>query len=138
MGANSVVSGVFGLTLDSLPLGSFFQDVVLTFGGQILPGPNASTGTIGISVSPDGTNYSPLTTVNLTTLDTLYTVALPAGPQNNLFVKFDIGNTASPNNFHLFDNVAFNGLVTIVPEPGTLLLLFSGLAGLAVTGRRSA
>lgn len=87
--------------------------------------------TLSIDVSTDGTNYNPVQNVQIDDVDTLYEIALPGSELNELFVRVTF-----PETNVLIDNVATDA--NLVPEPGTLLLLGAGLAGLAVFPRRKA
>jgi hypothetical protein len=88
---------------------------------------------LGVEFSTDGTTYAPVTTFQLTSLDTLFTTPLPNLLSQTGFVKLNFtGATAAV--LPQIDNIGISG--TIVPEPGTALLIFAGLAGLAASGRR--
>jgi hypothetical protein len=104
-------------------------DWSVSFGGRTLSG----NGTVGIEFSTDGASYIPAGSVSLGSADTPFSVPLPAPQTDSLFVRFDFSN-AGTENLPAIDNVAIHA--TLVPEPGTALLLSSGLAGLVSAGRR--
>lgn len=129
MGAFAPLSVVFEADLGSvLGLGS---DWSLSFGGQTLSGASS----VGIEFSSDGSSYAPVTSVNLSTVDSLFDVVLPAISDAQVFIRLSFSD-ATANSVPSIDNLGISGIVTIVPEPGTLLLLASGIAGLSFWGRR--
>ncbi len=94
-----------------------------------------------IEVSEDGQNYNPLTTVTLTELAEEFTVPLGDLVTPEIFTRFRFQNLGEGGPGALspvIDNVAFLANVTVIPEPGTALLLMTGLAGLMAAGRRQA
>lgn len=100
----------------------------LTFGGRT----QAGASSIAIEFSPDGVSYAPIGTANLTTVDTAYAFNLAlAADRGFVRIVFD-----SPSTAPVIDNVAISA--TLIPEPGTALLLLTGLGGLALEGRRRA
>jgi hypothetical protein len=103
-------------------------DWSLSLGGKTANG----TASVGVEFSVDGTSYAPAGTLSLDTNDTPFTLALSPTLANTLFVRlnFDPSGIDQP----VIDNVAISA--EIVPEPGTLLLLLSGMAGLVGFGRR--
>jgi hypothetical protein len=104
-------------------------DWILTFGART----QAGASSIAIEFSEDGASYAPVGVANLTTVDTAYSFNLSALQVDRGFVRivFD-----SPATAPVIDNVAISA--TVIPEPGTALLLLAGLGGLAAHGRRRA
>jgi len=104
-------------------------DWTLTFGARTQIGASS----IAIEFSSDGASYVPVGTASLTAVDTAFSYVLSAALADRGFVRilFD-----SPETAPVIDNVAISA--TLIPEPGTALLLLSGLAGLAAQGRRRA
>jgi hypothetical protein len=99
----------------------------LTFGGQTFSG----TSVLGLEYSLDGTSFTPLAPVVLDVNDKPYSIDLFTGVASTMFVRMSFTNA---NGQPIIDNVALEA--AIVPEPGTLLLVGSGLAGLVGFGRR--
>jgi hypothetical protein len=126
--ARDAVSVVFQADLGSQLLQGFAWS--LSLGGRTANG----TSSIGVEFSVDGNSYAPAGTLNLDTNDTPFVLALPDLLSATAFVKlsFDPSGVDQP----ILDNVAIHA--EIVPEPGTLLLVASGLAGLVGFGRRRA
>jgi hypothetical protein len=99
-----------------------------------------TTGAAGSSVqvefSTDGNAYASVGSAALTTTGQVFSFALGGDDLTQGFVRlrFTGSNTILPR----IDNVAISGAVTLIPEPGTALLLVTGLAGLAAIGRRRA
>ena len=118
---------VFQADLGVVP--QFGEAWQLTFGGQTFSG----TSVLGIEYSLDGTSYSSLGTVLLDTNDKPFAVDLFAGGSDTMFVRLSFTNA---NGQPIIDNLALEA--TVVPEPGTLLLVGSGLVGLVGFGRRRA
>jgi hypothetical protein len=129
MTARDVMSVVFKADLNSQPLNG--SDWTLSFAGKTFEG----TSTVGIEFSTDGVSYAPFGSVNLDTNDKPFSVNLGTGLSQEAFVRL-VFNPA--NGQPILDNVAIGGTLSAIPEPGTALLLVSGLAGLHVFGRRRA
>lgn len=125
MTAQDVVSVVFKADLGSVPdIGS---DWSISFGAKTFSGSSA----IGIEFSTDGSSYSSFGSVNLTAVDTPFNVALGAAASDLAFVRLSFDPAGGQP---IIDNVAINA--TLVPEPGTAMMLGLGLLGLAGLGRR--
>lgn len=126
--AASAVNFVFGAYLNTVPgLGS---DWAVSFGGQTSSG----TSVVLIDFSTDGTNYTNIGSRTLTNVDTQFTLNLASVLSKTGYVRFGV----SPNGADTrFDNVAINGSV-VLPEPGAIVLLGSGLAGVGLLRRRRA
>jgi len=122
--AGEIVSPVFNASLGGL-LGDTWE---LTFGAKTETGSAA----LGVEVAFNGGGYVSLGNANLTAVDTLFTFNLGAAPANNVQVRLTLDST---NVVSLIDNVAISA-GNIVPEPGTGLLVTTGLMGLAAMGRR--
>lgn len=85
-------------------------DWSVSFAGQTLEGSTI----VQIEFSTDGTTYTPVDSVTLTTLDTPFFVSLSDGPSEQAFVRLNF--TPDPDEFPAIDNVAIN---INVPEPGS-------------------
>jgi hypothetical protein len=127
--ASASVVVVFEADLTSVPL--IGSDWSISFGARTFAG----TSSIGIAFSSDGVNFTPFGSVNLTTTDTPFSVALGAATTDTAYVRlsFDPSGVNQP----IIDNLAIHGTLT-VPEPSTALLGSLGLLGLALAGRRRA
>lgn len=124
-GAGSVV---FGIDLTSTLPGT---DWSVSFGARTFSG----TESIGIEFSTNGVDFDFVGSVDLTTVDTPFALALGSELASQAFVKFVFDAPVGPDQA-VIDNVAVSA--TLVPEPGTALLLLTGLAGIAAHGRRRA
>jgi hypothetical protein len=123
--ASSIV--VFEADLGSVPvIGSNWS---ISFGGKTANG----TSSVGIAFSSDGVTFTSFGSANLTTVDTLFTIALGTAATNNAYVRLSF-NPAGINQ-PLIDNVAVNASLA-VPEPSMALLGSLGLVGLVIAGRR--
>ena len=123
--AQSVV--VFEADLGSVPvIGSNWS---ISFGGKTANG----TSSVGIAFSSDGVSFTSFGSVNLTTVDTLFTVNLGVAATNNAYVRLSFNPVGIDQ--PLIDNVALNATLA-VPEPSTALLGSLGLVGLVIAGRK--
>ena len=107
---------VFSADLSGVP--ETGTDWSISFAGQTLAG---STD-VQIEFSTNGTTYTPVGSVTLTTLDTPYFVSLGAGPSEQAFVRLNF--SPDPEEFPAIDNVAIN---INVPEPGAASQAFAVL-----------
>jgi hypothetical protein len=105
-------------------------DWIVSFGGRSFSG----TSSVEVEFSTNGIDYASAGVIPLSAIDTPFSVALGAVLAQTAFVRFTfaVDGPAAP----LIDNVAISA--TLVPEPGTALLLAIGVAGLARQGRRRA
>jgi hypothetical protein len=126
----SMASFVFAAYTNTIPgLGS---DWSVSFGGQTDQG----TAAIGIEFSTDGVVYTPFGSQIINNLDTQYSVNLGTLATEAAFVRFTVDPSSGLG--ARIDNVAINGNIVTVPEPGTLVLLGSALAVFSALGRRRA
>jgi hypothetical protein len=103
----------------------------VSFGARTFAGGS----TLVIEFSSDGLNFTPVTQLNLNTVDTPFNVVLGAAQTSKAYVRMSFDPT-SPNN-PFIDNVAIDAAELLaVPEPSAALLGSLGLIGLAITGRR--
>ena len=123
------VVAVFGVNLGAQPVNGSAWSV--SFGGKTFSG----TASVGVEFSTDGVNFAPAGFANLTTNDTPFTLNLGATSSHIAFVRLNLSNA---NGQPIIDNLAINGTLAAIPEPGTMLLIGSGLAGLQIFGRRRA
>ena len=128
--AQAPVSVVFAASLISIPeTGSNWG---ITFGGKTLSGSSV----VNVSYSLDGVSYSGGTDVNLSNVDTPFSVAFGPITADVLYVRL---NLTSAGGNPLIDNVALNAnLIAGVPEPTAAVLLGAGLALVAGLRRRGA
>jgi len=129
MAAVAAATVVFEANLISVP--ETGDNWSVSFGARTFSGTSA----IGVEFSTDGVTFNPFSSVNLTTVDTLYNVVFGGGPSEQAFVRLSF-DPAEGQPF--IDNVAISANLATVPEPSTLALLSLGLVGLARIGRRRA
>jgi hypothetical protein len=122
------VSVVFEADLTSVPESG--ESWSISFGG--LTAAAGASATVTIEFSTDGVGYTSFGSVNLTNVDTAFSVSLGTALSDRAFVRLGFAGTGQP----LIDNVAIGA--SIVPEPATAALLLVGLLGLARAGRRRA
>jgi hypothetical protein len=127
MATTAAVSVVFAADLSSVP--DLGQAWTLSLGGQTFSGSQS----VGVEFSTDGSSYVNVGSLNLTTIDTPFTLNLGAGPSDLAFVRLSFAETGA-----IIDNVTLSANLVPIPEPATATLLLLGLAGLARAGRRSA
>lgn len=120
---------VFQANLGAQPVNGSAWTV--SFAGKTFSG----TSSVGVEFSTDGVNFAPAGFASLTTNDTPFTLNLGATSSHTAFVRLNLSNA---NGQPILDNLAINGTLTVIPEPGTALLIVSGLAGLQIFGRRRA
>jgi hypothetical protein len=130
MTAQGGVSVVFQADLTSTPQSG--EDWVLTFGGKTFAG----VAPVSIAVSTNGTTYTSLSPVNLTTVDTPFSVPLSGlGTTPTAYVRLSFAAPGTGGqNQAILDNLALSA--TLVPEPGTTGLFLAGLVGLVRFGSR--
>ena len=126
MAATANVSVVF--TASTLPAGGAGTDWVLTLGGRTTGG----TQSVGVEFSTNGISFVPVGSLTLSATDTPFTLSLSAAASPGAYVRLNFAPTGG--NYALIDNVGLSA--NVIPEPGTALLLVTGLAGLARFGRR--
>ncbi len=123
--AQSAVSIVFEADLSSIGSGANW---LITLAGATQPG---LTGTVGFEFSTDGVSYVSLGSQALTSSAIAF-----SNPQGAIATSSDRGFfRLSLSQGVVIDNVGISADIT-VPEPLTASLLFVGLGGLAVLGRR--
>jgi hypothetical protein len=128
-GGAGTLDAVFQASLGASFLGSGFE---ISFAGVTGTG----TSNLVVEFSTDGSTYNPIGNAALgTTAQVFSFVAGGTGLDGGFFrFRFQGSNSIAPR----IDNVAIKAEVSVIPEPGTALLLIAGLAGLGVVGRRRA
>jgi hypothetical protein len=133
MTATAAVSVVFQADLSSIPEQGANWSIV--FGGQTFSGGS----TVGVEFSTNGSSYTSFGSVNLTAVDTPFTVALGIAPSDLAFVRLSFAAPgAGGAGQAIIDNVTLRADIVPIPEPGTAAMLLVGLVGLARAGRRQA
>jgi hypothetical protein len=104
----------------------------ISFGAKMFSGSSS----LGIEFSSDGVNFVSFGSVNLSTVDTPFNVALGADQTSKAYVRLSFNPSGANQPF--IDNVALNAaeLAQVVPEPSSALLGGLGVLGLAIAGRR--
>jgi hypothetical protein len=130
--ATATVDAVFEANLSAVGPLNEGANWSLSFAGRT----NSGTSDVTIEFSLDGIVWSALADANLTTTDTLFTRSVVGNSGDNAFFRLGLPGTVGV--VPRIDNVSISGDVTVVPEPGTAMLLLLGLTGLGVAGRRRA
>ena len=128
MTAPGAISVVFGADLSSI--GGQGANWMLSLGGVTF-GSNAS---VAVEFSTDGASYAAIGALNLTSVDSRFELPLDTVLATQAFVRLTFATPGGAVGQAKIDNLAINA--DVVPEPGTLLLLGVGLAGLELLGRR--
>ena len=129
MTALGVANVVFQANLGAQPVNG--SDWSVSFAGKTFSGSSS----VGIEFSTDGASYASFGSASLDTNDKPFSVNLGAVSSHTAFVRLSFNPAAGQP---IIDNLAISGTLTAVPEPGTALLIVSGLAGLQIFGRRRA
>lgn len=129
LNTQDVMSIVFKSDLSSIP--ETGSDWLLSFAARTQF--TGQTSMLTVDFSTDGVNYSSAQQFQIDDVDTLYEVSLGGTGLNMAFARITFDETAT-----FLDNVATDAELSSVPEPGTLLLMVSGLGGLTAFSRRRA
>lgn len=121
---------VFGASLDALQIGSTWS---VAFGGQVL---GTGTSQVIVEFSADGSAYQQIGTANLTASAAAFSFDAPVSAENLTEAFFRLRFDPNTSILPAIDNLTISGDVTVIPEPGTIVLTMAGLAGLAAMGRR--
>ena len=122
--ANDDLAVVFSGDLSSA--GLVANDWFINLGANIASG----SGSIGVEFSTDGTTYSPVDTFNLSAVETEFTSLTVTTPSDSATGFFRLNLPSGAN----IDNIAV--FAEPIPEPGTALLVLTGLVGLSHASRR--
>jgi hypothetical protein len=128
--SNDAASPVFVADLTSVSL--LGDDWELSLGANTFSG----TASVPVEVSLNGSSYSLVDTLALTTVDTQFIVPLGAALNgaNAVFVRLGLDAVSgSP----IIDNLSLSAVTSAIPEPGTAFLMLVGLVGLHAMGRRN-
>jgi hypothetical protein len=128
--ASATVNVVFEANLTALGALNEGQNWTLAFSGRT----NTGDSNVSIEFSTDGSTWTAPTIVNLSATDALFTHLVPGNQSDKAFFRLGFAGSASLN--PRIDNVTISGDVSLIPEPGTAMLMLLGLTGLGVAGRR--
>lgn len=115
-------SVVFKASLSSLSLQANNWSLVL---GAVNAGFGDGASTVAIESSTNGTSYISEGVINLTAVDSLFTVTPSNVTSGGIYFRL---TTNEPGTF--IDNVAINATTVAIPEPST----YSAIAGVAILG----
>lgn len=119
---------VFSADVSSLLGGTAFgEGWSLDFSGRSLQG----GATVTVEASADGVSYTSFGNVNLASTEALFDVSFGTAfdGADQVFVRLGF-STGEP----LIDNLGISA-AQVIPEPGTVVLLLAGIAGLGLYGR---
>jgi hypothetical protein len=134
MRAITDVSVVFEASVVSL--GALYQaeDWSITFAASTNGA--ATSSTVTVEWSSDGSSWNALASEVFDNTGEAITRSIVGGLGDNVFFRLGFDGTGGTAGAPQFDNVTIFGEVSQIPEPGTAALLFLGLTGLGVVGRR--